>query len=82
MALLAAGTVLKKELITIKAFAALMGNVSSSAIYYAIEHDMVDYYTIGDRSYIVITKLTRAYKPNDSPLRKKPVKKKKRHKRA
>lgn len=69
--------VFKTDILPIKDFAAQSGNISSSAVYYAINNGLIDYIVLGDRSFVAMTKLTRQYKPNDSPNRKKPVKKKK-----
>lgn len=73
--------VFKIDVLPIKEFAAQSGGVSSSAVYYAIEHNLIDWIQIGDRKYIVLSKLTKQYKPNESPNRIKPKKKAKKAKR-
>lgn len=75
--------VLKKgtEVKTVKQFAELH-NVEAQAIYYAIKHDLVDWFTVsGDNKYIVMTSVTKAYKPNEHVAReKKNTRKKKKQK--
>lgn len=76
MAQLAIKAVLKVQLCTVGEFATANG-VSSTAVYAAIKANTVDHFTIGSKVFICNTNLTRQYKPNESPRRKKPVKAKK-----
>ncbi len=62
--------IFKNEVLPIKQFAAQSGGISSSAVYYAIDNNLIDYVEIGDRRYVVMSKVTRQYKPNSSPNRK------------
>lgn len=74
MALLSSDKVFKIELQTCSDFAKSL-HVSDTAIYYAIKNDLVDYVDIGGRNYIVLSPFTRQYRPNESPRRKKVIKK-------
>ena len=69
--------VFKHEVVSVKKFAAASGSVSSSAIYQAVQKNLIDYITLDGRCLIVLTDFTRQYKPNDSPRRKVPAKTKK-----
>ena len=73
--LLTADKILKKEIHSIKDFAGIL-NISLTAVYSAIANEHIDYTTIGTTKFIVMTKLTKEYKPNKSPRRVKPKKKK------
>lgn len=62
--------VFKVETLSVSEFATKYGNgITSHAVYYAMDNDLVDYVTLGDRRYVVMTKRTKQYKPNDSPSR-------------
>lgn len=67
--------VFKVEVLTVAEFASAMSGISPTAIYSAIKAGAIDYVSIGKHKLIVMTKLTRQYKPNDSPKRIKPKKK-------
>lgn len=69
--------VLKVELFTVGEFAKAQG-VSNTAAYAAIKANLVDSFVIGSKLFICNTNLTRQYKPNESPRRKKVAKSKKR----
>ena len=69
--------VLKVELFTVGEFATAQ-NVSHTAAYSAIKANLVDSFVIGSKVFICNTTLTRQYKPNESPRRKKATKSKKR----
>lgn len=75
MAQLGADKVLKVELITVGDFAKSQG-ISATAAYSAIRANLVDSFIIGKKVFICNTNLTRQYKPNESPRRKKIVKSK------
>lgn len=67
---------LKKEVQTVKEFAKSL-SITPTACYYACKQSLVDYFVLGDRTYIVMTAFTKQYKPNSSPRRKKVAKKRK-----
>lgn len=77
MALLEHSKIFKVPVKPINEFAKGL-KVSSPSIYYAIDNNLVDYITIGDRNLVVMTAKTFTYTPNKSTKRvkKKVVKRK------
>jgi hypothetical protein len=43
--------------------------ITTQAVDYAMKHDNIDFTWIGTDRYVVMTKKTRAYKPNESSTR-------------
>jgi hypothetical protein len=64
--------VFKKEVKSVGEFAKAL-SVSGSAIYTALVNGKIDYCIIAGHKMIVLTRLTKAYKPNESPRRVKPI---------
>lgn len=75
MPLLTQAQVLKQEVQSVTEFAKAL-SISNSAVYTACANDKLDYAVICNHRVIVMTKLTKTYKPNESPRRVKPVVKK------
>lgn len=54
-------------------FAEEHGNLTLSALDYAMDNDLIDYTRMGKVRFVVLTKKTLAYEPNKSSKRKKAI---------
>lgn len=73
---LAQDKVMKLEVLSVTDFAVKYGgNVSSQALYYAMDKDNIDFIRIGNDRFVVMTEKTKTYRPNEHKGRKaqKPV---------